>query len=66
VPKRSENTYESQCLGKEVFQTGQLAWHVAIRRARAGIVSEAYRCKVCRQYHVGTPTKTKFKRKRRL
>lgn len=59
-------SYEDSCLGKEKFQSGHIAYRVARKRARKGVITQTYRCNYCGQYHLGSSTKSKFKRPRRI
>lgn len=52
------NSSPTQCEGKVAFPERRLAEEAAGRRANR----RAYKCEVCRQYHVGGRDAKKFKR----
>lgn len=41
------------CVGKEAFETGNVARAVNKRRARKGMTGDVYRCPHCSKYHIG-------------
>lgn len=44
----------AMCQGKELFSSPQLARDVAKRRQGRGQQVDAYRCKVCAGWHIGS------------
>lgn len=47
----------AMCVGKERYETPQLAAKVCKRRRRSGLKVEPYRCLVCSSFHLGFPTR---------
>ena len=54
----------AMCQGKETFASPQLARDVAGRRQRRGQKVDAYRCKVCCQWHIGARNRSNASMKR--
>lgn len=61
-----DDQHRAACAGKIGYQSGGLAWRIGVRRTERGYVSQPYRCKFCGLFHLGQPTKKRFKRRRRL